>query len=74
MSGKILNEITDFYVKSRDFNGIPLTVLIERLSLSWPQLRQRLTQLIESEKVSLAFASVHPNPHIKAFPDLAATQ
>jgi len=74
MSEAILKEITDFYLQSADFNGIPLSTLLERVELLWPQLQQHLTELIEGGKVSLAFGSVQSNPHIKRFPDLPASQ
>lgn len=74
MSEPILKEITDFYLQSADFNGIALSTLLERVELSWPQLQRHLTKLIQGGKISLAFASVHPNPHIKAFPDLPTGQ
>ena len=74
MSQAILREITDFYLRSADFNGVPLATLRALVELPWGRLRRHLAELIKSGKVSLAFGSVQSNPHIKMRPDLAASQ
>lgn len=33
-----LNAVRTFFVESRDFNGIPVSRLAERLGLAWPPL------------------------------------
>jgi hypothetical protein len=38
MAEAILEEITDFYLQSPDFNGIPLRALLERVQVLGPQL------------------------------------
>lgn len=53
----ILKEITDFYLNSRDFNGLPAHNIPKDI----------LASLIRKKKISLVFNDVHPNPHIKAF-------
>lgn len=67
---RILNEVTDFYISSRDFNGISVTGLLSSRTLSWPDLQNILVQLIKDKKITLTFSSVFVNPHIKAFRDL----
>lgn len=74
MAEAILKEVTGFYLQSADFNGIPLSALLERVQVSRPQLERDLTELIEGGKVSLAFGGLQSNPHIKMFPDLPASQ
>lgn len=60
---KTLRKITDFYLKSRDFNGI----LITDLGKDFEAIRKRLKKLVEEGKVVLNFGDRHPNPHILAF-------
>jgi len=64
---KLLDEITDFYIASRDFNGIPYRDLKE--SRDEASLKSGLSQLIGNGSISVVFGDGHPNPHIKALPD-----
>lgn len=73
-SNTILKDITDFYIGSRDFNGMPVTELLGRQGLPWPELQDSLIQLIKDEKITLTFSSIFINPHIKAFPDLSPSE
>ena len=57
--------ITEFYLGSADYKGIPFTRLQELLELSDSGLRGTLRELIADRKVDLAFASWSENPHIK---------
>lgn len=70
----LLKKITDFYSESRDFNGIPVGILLRELKMPWPDLRDSLTQLVKGGKSTLAFSSVSENPHIKRFPDIPAAE
>lgn len=69
----ILKEITDFYIRSHDFNGIPLIGLLRKVKCDWPELHKFLLQLIKNEKITLTFSSLG-NPHIKRFPDLSPSE
>jgi hypothetical protein len=67
----ILRKITDFYLRSRDFNGIPITDLGE----NFEEIRKVLKLLLEESKIVLNFGDRHPNPHILAFePELREEQ
>lgn len=70
----ILREITDFYIGSHDFNGIPITELLRELQFSWPELLDSLIELLKGDKITLTFSSVVANPHIKAFQDLPTSE
>jgi hypothetical protein len=59
----MLKRITDYYLKSRDFNGISLQDLGE----DWEETRRTLRGLVVEGLVVLAFGDRHPNPHILAF-------
>jgi hypothetical protein len=59
----LVAEITDFYLKSREFNGLPL----REVRMKEDRLKAVLRELIDDGKVSLVFGDVHPNPHVKAF-------
>ena len=62
---KLLNKITDFYVNSRDFNGLPARPdLLPEVESDYEGFMQCLRSLIKQEKVSFC---VGGNPHIKAF-------
>jgi len=60
---EILEKITNFYLNSSDFNGIPITDLGENFS----EVKKVLKGLLEKEKIVLNFGDRHPNPHILAF-------
>lgn len=64
---KILDEVTNFYVTSTDFNGIPVTQLVKKCKLDLGTLEKHLASLIQQDKISMVFGDAHPNPHIKAF-------
>ena len=63
----LLKRITDFYLSSRDFNGIPLSTLAT--SEDRGRLSIALAALVRDELVSIVFGDRHPNPHIRALPD-----
>lgn len=66
----LLEEVTDFYIQSRDFNGIPVWQIGTRhKKTDLENLKTIFRSLIQQDKISLAFGDRHPNPHIKAFPD-----
>lgn len=69
-----LHRIRDFFVGSRDFNGIPLDALarelLQRHGLPAGQFRAHIRALVRNGKISLHFASHSQNPHIKRIPDL----
>jgi len=60
---KVLREITNHYLGSRDFNGI----LITNLGEDFDKTKSVLAQLLNEEKIVLNFGDRHPNPHILAF-------
>jgi len=60
----ILREITEFYLNSGDFNGLPIT--IQDFKLEETELKNILISLIQEDKISLNFGGIHPNPHLKA--------
>lgn len=69
MDGKtILNEVTNFYLNSRDFNGISLEDLCKKSSLSEDKFKEEVIALIEGRKIDLIYEGDIPNPHIKPFP------
>ncbi len=66
----ILRRVCEFFVRSRDFNGIPARDLVAEFDVSWPDLQELLRRLLRSGRISLTFASHSENPHIKRLPDL----
>lgn len=56
---KILNETFDFFVKSRDFNGIPLTTLSELTEIEYKSLIDLIKMEIENGNISVQ-SSINP--------------
>lgn len=67
----IFNIILEYYINSRDYNGIQAEWLALKNRLEYSDLKSLLVNLITENKVTLTFASISENPHIKRFPDLA---
>jgi len=62
----LLAEITDFYLQSNDYNGVPTSSLIAKHGKQ--QLRGLLHKLIIEGKVCVLYADCHLNPHILGLP------
>lgn len=62
-----LEYITEFYLSSHDFNGVPVRTLRKHLGLEPPAAKELLERLLRAEQVDLLFGNIHPNPHIRAF-------
>jgi hypothetical protein len=60
----ILENITNFYLNSNDFNGISISLLTSNIE----ELKKYLRDLIKTGNINLNFGDTHPNPHILAFP------
>jgi len=67
---KALEEITKFYLKSGDFNGLPPGGLQRSLKLTMENTTNLVENLLHEELIDVMFGNVHPNPHIKAFSDI----
>lgn len=65
----LVNTIVEFYLNSRDFNGIPVASLQRTLACSHEELKESLVPLIAGGVVAAVFGNVHPNPHIRALYD-----
>ena len=50
---QILKTITDFYLRSSDFNGIPINELLQTLSTTWNEVREIIQELILQRNVAL---------------------
>ena len=64
----ILDQITEFYIQSRDFNGHPVRKLQDDHELDDATLREYVQQLITEGCIALVFGDNHPNPHVRALP------
>jgi hypothetical protein len=64
----LLDEVTNFYLNSRDFNGIPIDDLYKKSFLSEEKFKEEITALIKKRKIDLIYKGDIPNPHIKPFP------
>jgi hypothetical protein len=60
---ELLQSVTDFYLESPDFNGIPARMLPG----SEARLKKQIQELVELNQISINFGDRHPNPHILAF-------
>lgn len=55
---ELLEKITCHYLRSKDFNGLPLSGF---------DGKDHIINLVKEGKVEINFGDRHPNPHIKAF-------
>lgn len=62
----ILGKITEFYLSTRNFNGLPIRDIFLYFEIGESELRNILISLIREGKISLNFGDIHPNPHVKA--------
>jgi len=62
-----LEYISEFYLSSHDFNGVPIRELRSHLGVDITAMREMVARLVKAQDVDLLFGNVHPNPHIKAF-------
>ena len=67
LNEQILCKVTEFYLNSSRFNGIPLGGLLRSLNIPDQDALAVLSQLVQDSLLSLNFGDTHPNPHIKAF-------
>src|SRR6266496_2420681 len=65
---ELFDKIADYYLKSRDFNGLPTRIL----SLEDDTIKALLKSLIESGDVSIVTG--HPNPYVKCLPPRPAKE
>jgi hypothetical protein len=61
---KIISEITDYYIQSGDFNGLPASHLIKSLAIDADVLQDIILRLVKEGKIEV---STYINPHIRAF-------
>lgn len=65
-SEKAQSIIYNFFIKSHDNNGIPLSTLAERLSISYLEGIETVKKLVEQD---FAVIEMKPNPYINCFPN-----
>jgi len=66
--------VGQFYSRSRDFNGLPLSRLLRVFNLDPAAAMASLVDCIGRKRISCAFATVSTNPHIKRLRDLPVEQ
>jgi hypothetical protein len=64
---KLLDKVTEFYLESGDFNGLPVRNIPDYHTDSDTQ--ECLKHLVLNEMVAIVFGDYHPNPHIRALPE-----
>lgn len=67
MNDELLSRITNYYLESRDFNGISSRQLADEFKISFSDLSEYIKQLVIDDLVELRFGDGHPNPYIKAW-------
>ncbi len=65
---KIAGKVGNFYLTSRDFNGIPLADLYKSTKLTELEFKDILRELVKDRSIDLIYEGDIPNPHIKPFP------
>ncbi|MCK4623018.1 MAG: hypothetical protein KAT62_12480 [Desulfuromonadales bacterium] len=71
MKDTILSSISEFYISSRGFNGIPISTLAKKVETAQDALPHVLSELLDEDKIEIIYGNYHPNPHIKAFSGFA---
>jgi len=69
---KILSEVTEFYISSGDYNGIPIRGLKENHSID--QIKNSIKELLNESLLCVVYGDYHPNPHIKALEPESVTE
>jgi hypothetical protein len=64
LSKKVLNVVTDFYLSSSDFNGIPIESLQDALNHDWLSFRGIIKGLVEEKLVGVIDEDTDINPYI----------
>lgn len=64
---RVLTRTVEFYLESRDFNGIPVRDLASSLDADQGTIVEALRALTAEGLTDLVSGRPHPNPHIKAF-------
>lgn len=64
---RILDEVSNRYLGSGDFNGAPLRMLARELKIKWPAYSQDIEMLIKKDKLRVVFSDTDANPHIIRF-------
>ncbi len=64
----IISCVKDFYISSRDFNGIPIDKLYKSSGLKEDIFKTHIIKLINDKLIELIYEGDIPNPHIRAFP------
>ena len=69
---ELLRQITDFYLQSHDFNGLPARLLCDSLGRPWEVLRPLAVRLIQRGLAQVLTAETELNSHINrtGFPDV----
>lgn len=69
MSGdsNVLEYISEFYLSSGDFNGVPVRDLRRQYALSAEDASLLVERLLRAGHVDVMFGNLHSNPHIKAY-------
>lgn len=60
----MLSRITNFFLDSHDFNGIPALTLAADLGGDWQGIREELRPLVEKDMIGLIDEETDVNPHI----------
>lgn len=63
-SDEVLDVVTQFFLESRDFNGIPFRDLVEETGLAPEEVSERLEPLVENEFAGVIHRDDFINPHI----------
>lgn len=71
---RILEYISEFYLSSGDFNGVPIHVFLKQFDLGLSATTVLIQKLLQGGQIELEFGNVHPNPHIKAFSHITQEQ
>jgi hypothetical protein len=64
---KVLDFVTDFYLGSRDFNGVPVGTIEKEMRMSRESILRALRELLGQNHISIVSSKQDVNPYIKRF-------
>ena len=61
---QILKKVTDYYLGSSGFNGIPIHTIQQQIDSAWDEAKEYIHELINAELIGIIDSDTDINPHI----------
>ncbi len=64
MKDDILQAVTNHFLNSGDFNGLPAVGLSQEIGFQWSEMTASLQELINGDLIGILYSEFEPNTHI----------